>query len=117
MKMPTGLKINGFNWKIVESDSVAREGNVYGSCHYMTQTIYLDPSSTEQKRKQCLLHEIMHAVSWQSGLSKRMDNSKLEEEVITALSFGIFQVLEDNKMLTGFEEDILPVNIFASNLQ
>lgn len=105
MKLPTTLKINGFDWKVVESDAVAKEGSTFGSCHYATQTLYLDPSSTDQKKKQCLLHEIMHAVAWQTGLSRRLKDDKLEEEIVTALSFGMYQVLADNGMLTGFDEE------------
>ncbi len=104
MKLPATLKINGFDWTVKESDAVAKEGSVFGSCHHSTQTIYIDPSSTDQKKKQCLLHEIMHAVAWQSGLKNRIEDSKLEEQVITALSFGVYQVLADNGMLTGFGE-------------
>jgi hypothetical protein len=104
VKLPTTLKINGFDWKVVESDAVAKEGSVYGSCHYSTQTIYLDPASTDQKKKQCLLHEVMHAVAWQTGLSKRLKDDKLEEEIVTALSFGMYQVLADNGLLTGLDE-------------
>jgi hypothetical protein len=104
MTLPKTLKINGFDWKVEESKSVAMEGNAFGSTHFREQVIYLDPSITDQKKKQCLLHEIMHAVSWQSGLDKRINDDKLEEEIVTSLSFGLYQVLSDNGMLTGFGE-------------
>ena len=72
MTMPKTLKINGFTWKVKTDGAVAIEGRVYGSCHFNSQTIYLDPATTEQKREQCLFHEIMHAIAWQSGLDKRI---------------------------------------------
>jgi Zn-dependent peptidase ImmA (M78 family) len=105
MTLPTSLKINGFIFKVKESDDACREGNCYGSMHGATQTIFIDPTATDQKKKETLLHELIHAVAWTSGLSRRLDDSKREEEIVTSLSFGIYQVLSDNGMLTGFGED------------
>lgn len=99
MKIPKSVMICGFRWGIKTSAEVAIEGDVFGSCHYQSQVLYLDPKTTDQKREQCLLHEIMHAISWQTGLAKRINDRKLEEEILTALSFGLYQVLKDNGFL------------------
>lgn len=63
------------------------------------QQIFLDPSTTRQKKEQTLLHEILHAISWQSGLVKILNDDKLEENIINSLSFGLYQVLTDNNFL------------------
>ena len=101
MKIPKKIKINGFDWEIQEDANVAMEGSVFGSTHYKNQKIFLDPNTTQQKKEQCLIHEAMHAVVWQTGLNERFRNPEklTEEEIVQALSFGMYQVLKDNGFL------------------
>jgi hypothetical protein len=98
MKIPKSLKIGAFDWKIKQDKDVSMEGNIYGSTHHSTQTLFFDPSMTQQKAEECLIHESLHAIWWQTGLSKRHDQ-KIEEEIVHALAHGIYQVLKDNKLL------------------
>ena len=102
MIIPKSITVNGFVWQVQFDGPLTDESNVYGSAHYKSQTIYIDPKVPRQKQEQTFLHELLHAVSWQSGLSKRMQQAKqteLEEEIITALSFGLYQALNDNGLL------------------
>lgn len=101
MKIPKSVKVNGFIWDIKEDDSISYEGNCFGSTHYKTQSIYLEPDMPQQHKEQVLIHELMHTIFWQSGLSKRYQktNPDMEEEVVTALSVGLYQVLKDNNFL------------------
>lgn len=101
MIIPEKLKIGGFIWTIEESEDVSREGNAYGSTHHSTQKIYIDPKATPQKKEHTVLHEIMHALWWQSGLGERYkgDKNHTEEEVIQALAHGMYQVLKDNNLI------------------
>ena len=97
-KIPKRLKIGGFIWAVKRDNGIAIEGNCYGSTHYKTQTIFVEPEPpcTQQKSEQCLIHEILHAVFWQTGLNDRVEH-KLEEEIVTALAHGLYQVLIDNR--------------------
>lgn len=99
MNIPKQLKIIGFDWKIKEDRNVAHEGAIHGSTHSYSQTIFLDPDNTKQKQEQTFLHEVIHAIWWQTALGKRFPESKMEEEIISALSQGLYQVLTDNKLL------------------
>ena len=99
MKIPKQIKIGGFMFNVKESKQIAIEGNGYGSTHHTTQTIYIDPDSTPQKKEQTFLHEMMHGIWNQVGLNKREYTHKQEEEIIDALSHGLYQVLKDNKLL------------------
>lgn len=100
MKIPKTLKIGGFMWKIHQNQHVSNEGNSFGSTHTRHQNIFIEPSETQQKKEHTLLHEVMHALWWQTGLSSRYkEDKKIEEEVIDAISSGLYQVLKDNKML------------------
>lgn len=100
MKIPTTLKIAGLTWKVKESKNIATEGSCWGSTHYDSQTIYLDPATTEQHKAEVLLHEILHAVMWVSRLDQRFrsDNKPTDEEVVCAVTATLFQVLKDNKL-------------------
>jgi len=99
MKIPKTLKIAGLEWKISENANVAAEGACYGSTHHSTQQIFLDPLNTRQKTEQVFIHEILHAV-WNSyGLKEVKELKGLEEQVVDSLSNGLYQVLNDNKLL------------------
>lgn len=99
MKIPKKLKINGFDWEVIESQDTANEGNCFGSTHFSTQKIFLEPSATRQKKEQAFIHEILHAIWWQQCVGNATDDKTLEEKVISAMSFGLYQVLKDNNML------------------
>lgn len=99
MKIPKEIKIGGFIWTVDYNEAVSNEGNAFGSTHYRKQRIFLDKNETQQKKEQCLLHEIMHALLWQSGSSKRFKDADCEEGVVQALSNGFYQVLKDNKFI------------------
>lgn len=98
MRIPRKLKIGGFIWRVIFSEEVSREGRCYGSTHFAKQKIYVDPQSTQQKQEQAFLHEILHAIWWQQGLCSVTEVSKQEECVVDALSYGLHQVLTDNKI-------------------
>lgn len=103
MKIPKRIKIGGFWWAIKFSKDIAVEGQVYGSTHFPSQTIFLDPRLTPQKIEQTFIHEILHAVAWQYGVARMLDaadeTKRLEEHVVAGMAFGIHQVLKDNKFL------------------
>lgn len=106
MILPEKIKIGGFDWTIEKNQHIANESGVFGSTHTLSQKIFLDPSTTDQKNEQTLLHEIIHVVVWQSGLGRRLerlDERKLEEEIVQSISFGLYQVLKENKL--KFYED------------
>src|ERR1035437_10057481 len=100
MKITNKLKIGGFEWTIKENAEVAYEGNIYGTTHHTKQEIFLDPNMPQTKKEHTLLHEILHAIWWQAGLDKRYkDKPEIQEEIVSALSFGLHQVLKDNNLL------------------
>lgn len=100
MQIPPVIRILGFDWDIKEDKHVAHEGGIFGSTHTFSQTIFLDPAAPQQKKEQTLLHEMMHAIWWQTGLNKRYTKEKeiIEEEIIGALAQGLYQILKDNDL-------------------
>lgn len=101
MNIPKKIKIGGFDWIVIESDDIAEESQVFGSTHYQKQKLFVEKSETEQKKFQTLLHEIIHALYWQTGLTEREKNKDApikEEEFVQAISMGLYQVLKDNNL-------------------
>jgi len=100
MKIPKKIRIIGFDWQIKESQAIADEGNCFGSTHTQNQVIYLEPKAPLQKKEQVFFHEMLHALWWQQGLFQRFkDKKEIEEEIVTTLSQGLYQVLKDNNLL------------------
>lgn len=100
MELPKTLRIGGFIWEVEENKKITTEGNCFGSTHTVTQSIYIEPDLPEQKKWQTLLHEVMHAVYWQCGLTKDKNiQADVEEKIIHALSMGMYQVLKDNDIV------------------
>lgn len=99
MKIPKTIKVGGFDWKVSFNDEVTAEGNCFGSTHHRTQKIYLENKETcsQDKVDQTLLHEILHAVWWQQGLTES-EARQYEEFIVSSLSMGLYQVLKDNKL-------------------
>lgn len=99
MNIPSKLRIGGLDWTVEFNKERTDDDNAHGITHLRTQKIYLSPEDTVQKQEQTLIHEMMHALWWQAGLTEREGIKKAEEELITSLSFGVYQVLRDNGFL------------------
>jgi hypothetical protein len=102
MLLPATIKVGGFQWTIEESKDVTHEGSVFGTTHHHTQKLIIEPDISVQKKNQTILHEMMHAIWWQSGLDRMFGDLKTdrenEERIIHALSMGLYQVLTDNNI-------------------
>lgn len=93
MKIPSDVRINGIDYPVVYEARLNDGAHIcHGQSLFDDCLIKLNPDSQAQQ-KQCvtLWHEILHIL---------IDNAKLtiedEERVVTALSSGIYQVLQDN---------------------
>jgi hypothetical protein len=94
--IPKKLKIGGFDWTVEEVEGLSSDENVFGKTNQRKLLIEIEKTATESKKEHTLLHEIMHACWWYSGLYDRSEPS--EEEIISTMSFMLFQVLHDNKL-------------------
>jgi Zn-dependent peptidase ImmA (M78 family) len=107
MKIPKTIKICGFDWEIIESQDVANSNENFGETHYRNQKIFIEPSEKQQKKEQVLLHEIIHAIFWQTGMWQRLKNKDYnpdEEEISQSISFMLYQVLKENSLYFGGAE-------------
>lgn len=93
------IKILGLTWKTEINSDIAREGQCYGSTHHTSQKFFFDPDQTDEHMEQTLLHEILHAIWWQTGLNQTFKDQKtVEEQVISSITPLLHQVLKENKL-------------------
>ena len=96
-KLPQEITIMGLKWRIEASKLASDSSQTFGSTICRTQTITIDPEAPFQYQQKTLLHEILHACWWQTGLTKDENiKQENEEKIIHALSSALFQVLKEN---------------------
>ena len=74
--------------------------HVFGEYDSVENTIVLNKQQTPRGLANCLLHEVIHAVIYQSGLNSEgncLSNEKDEELAVSAISNQLSQVIRDNK--------------------
>lgn len=91
------LKIGGFEWVVEENEEVAGTNDIFGLNYPKEQKIYLKPGLTKQLKEETLIHEVLHAIFWQTGLDAEFDDNQ-EEKIVSTLAHGLYQVFKDNKI-------------------
>jgi len=103
MKIPRRLMISGQNWKVDTSKSsqlMLDEQKAFGMSIFNDQVLYLSTKSNKRQMEKTFLHEVLHILIHQTGLGCGvLSDGNTEEQVTQALSFGLYQVLKDNKLL------------------
>jgi Zn-dependent peptidase ImmA (M78 family) len=88
------VKVGGVTYKIKDIENPHSNGSVcYGTCDHQNLIIEMNSNNNKQRYNQTLIHEIMHAVVDEAGLSFGNE----EEDVVNRLSLVWYQVLIDNK--------------------
>lgn len=100
MIIPKKIKIGAYEYKIIYTEDHARIGSFFGEIDNETQKIFLTSERhiKQQAIEQAFLHEILHGIWKDKGLHQS-DLKDKEEQIVTALSLGLYQVLIDNKLL------------------
>mgnify|MGYP003110645541 CR=1 FL=1 len=95
MSLPPVRKIDicGFVFTVVVSADISCEE--LGRCETTSQTIYLNEEQGNDSMRDCLLHEICHAIAYLTGLNDD-DN---EEAFVSRLSTGIRATMIANPVL------------------
>lgn len=94
MKIPESVRIGGIEYKIEYSENL-RQGSelLYGMIDYDNCKIFLSSTDGNGHEKKCvtLLHEILHGIIYHA-----VGEIEDEENVVTMISKGLYQVLQDN---------------------
>lgn len=96
--MGTSIKIAGQNYKVESMPKKwVHHTDTYGQCDTEHLAIHLATNIPESRKGETLLHEVLHAIYYEYGLSHVND----EEGIVSLLSVGLYQVLKDNEELRG----------------
>ena len=88
------IKILGIEYKLEEVEQVNKNQRLFGEIDFVNQTIKIEKDLNEDRKKQVLLHEILHGICEQLGIEEINNN----ETLIQSISSALYQVLKDNKI-------------------
>lgn len=112
-KMPTKVKIGTQNWTVIERSADlddALSSSAYGYTLTRSSTIIIDANATPSRKRQTLLHELMHAIRYSFGNptvpSPNDDESKTtdawEHYFIGMYEEGVLAILRENKNVLDY---------------
>ena len=97
---PSEVRVGPYLFTIEYRDEVSdSEPDLYGLTIPRDQRIIISSRQTDQCERDTLLHEVLHAVFYASGLFKEVDN---EERVVTGVSTWLLMILRENPVLARF---------------
>lgn len=76
-------------------DAKAQRMKVAGLCSILNGTIEVSPTGSTCEQADTFLHEVLHAIYANAGLTDEDD----EEKIVTMLASGLCQVIRDNPAL------------------
>jgi Zn-dependent peptidase ImmA (M78 family) len=112
-KMPTKVKIGTQSWTVIERSSNmddALSSSAYGYTLVRSSTIIIDADAPPSRKRQTLLHELLHAIRYSMGNSTipatSDDESKTtdawEHYFIGIYEEGVLAILRDNPPVTAY---------------
>ena len=85
------IRIQGIDYTITEFDGDL-DVNLMGREQYAKAKIYINKDMPDSKKRETLLHELLHIVYANAYLQPGDD----EERVVGALATGLYQIFADN---------------------
>ena len=96
MPIPKTVLIAGMTFEIIEEETRSMvETGAIGEFHRETQKIYLKPDLSPGLKRSTLIHEILHAIFYTSGV--QLTHAE-EERCVAGLESVVFRWLQDNKI-------------------
>lgn len=79
------ITITGIPYKIEEVEMIKTSDKI-GQIDYLEQVIRIEKTLTDEKKKQVLLHEIIHGILEELGFGELNDNENLVQSIAASLS-------------------------------
>lgn len=92
--MIDSVRILSTTYEVQEVPCIDREDYKLGHIDHVDQVIRIDQALRPDRRREVLLHEILHGLLWSLGAPEHGD-----ERLIQGLSTGLSQVFADNPEL------------------
>lgn len=94
MELPNEVNIAGINYQITEVQQIEHDDANWGVTIYEAHQIQLKSSLDDERKRQVFIHEVLHAVFFESGYKEH------DEEIIDRISTTLSGVLkkQDNVM-------------------
>ena len=107
--MPTKIKVGSQTWQVMEKtrkSDLSLSEDSFGYTLPRENLIILDSSMSESRKRQTLLHEILHAIKFSFGspvTPKKTDEPEIWEHYYIAMyEEGLLLVLRDNPGLLAY---------------
>ena len=92
---PNNVDILGINYEIEEVECVSKEELRKGQINFLTNTILIDSTMTEQNNNITLIPEIIHGIAEALGMSDLCE----DENRVQALATALYYVATHNKVI------------------
>lgn len=78
------MVVNGIEYRIVTVNEIDNDPLVNGTIYFDKQLIHIKSSLATQRKKQVLMHEIMHALFYESGIEETEESV----DILSRISFS-----------------------------
>ncbi|HDF0755820.1 TPA: hypothetical protein PDX10_000651 [Staphylococcus aureus] len=92
------INVCGVKYKMVQLEDVDNNPSCLGLCIYKDSLIQLKRGLSFERKKQILIHELLHAMMYESGYEEH------DEELVNNLSIVINQVISQNDIKATLNE-------------
>ena len=98
--LPKQVRVGAINYQVeIYQDADLEKilkSPLIGACWYRLAKIGVAAGTSEQVLPAVLIHELIHAILDQAGVTKQ------DEQMVIALSYGLVQMLQDNPELVEY---------------
>ncbi|EAC9146022.1 hypothetical protein [Listeria monocytogenes] len=92
MAIPKQVKIGAVNYIVQEKQVVDNDNSNWGACVFHDNHIEISTGLSEERKEQTLVHEILHAIFYESGFEEQ------DEDVVNRVGITLHQFLKDNNL-------------------
>ena len=107
MSVPVNVVVGPYTYtvsvsgeRICELEKESKD-ELYGVTVHGSLEIVLQPNVADMVMRETLMHEVLHTVLYNTGLSDRM-TEKTEEHLVRALSPALFMLLRNNPVFVQY---------------
>lgn len=101
-KPPKNARVLGKTWRVRADKTLLSHDDTAGDCHGRSQLIRYGTGQALEQEQDSVLHELIHAVWHENGLSHDVNDDKLEEMIIRRTASGVLALLKENPELVRY---------------